>query len=258
MACIHHDDMPEQLLAAEWMAAGGAKAELMWLYRVQEEVESWIAAQEEVAKIDDDNRKITLFYQWMDACLTHQEEELSKEGAALFAGDYSEEYKQMFEAAEAAHAAEAERMDEAVQEAQEAQAAENHPRLWADMLTEAADAAKNAEDAEDAEDAENDSRKRALDIWLNDQMRNNPIFRTQLCRNWENGGTCTHGSMCLFAHGEEQLRSFNKNDQFRSLPVDKTKFKTKLCINWMNGGCKFGDRCHFAHGDEDLRCGPCA
>ena len=244
--------MPEQLLAAEWMAAGGAKAELMWLYRVQEEVKSWIAAQEEVAKIDDDNRKITLFYQEIDARLTHQEEELSKEGAALFAGDYSEEYKQMFEAAEAAHAAEAERMDEAAQEAQEAQAAENHPRLWADMLTEAADAAKNAEDAE------KDARERAVYEWVKKQEEDNPRFRRQLCRNWENGGTCTHGSMCLFAHGEEQLRSFNKNDQFRCLPVDKTKFKTKLCINWMNGGCKFGDRCHFAHGNEELRCGPCA
>ncbi|KAI8526293.1 hypothetical protein RHMOL_Rhmol13G0297200 [Rhododendron molle] len=32
-----------------------------------------------------------------------------------------------------------------------------------------------------------------------------------------------------------------------------SNFKTKLCENFANGSCTFGDRCHFAHGAEELR-----
>ena len=132
-------------------------------------------------------------------------------------------------------------MDEAAQAADAAKKAENHARSWADMAmpTRAADAAKNAEDAE------NDARKRALDVWLNDQMRNNPRFRRQLCRNWKNDSTCPHGIMCLFAHGEEQLRR-------------PGTYKTILCRKWLKGCCTYGAGCNYAHGNEELRCRPCA
>ncbi|XP_051142205.1 zinc finger CCCH domain-containing protein 44-like [Andrographis paniculata] len=32
-----------------------------------------------------------------------------------------------------------------------------------------------------------------------------------------------------------------------------TKLKTKLCNNFLNGSCTFGDKCCFAHGEHDLR-----
>ncbi|XP_058197915.1 zinc finger CCCH domain-containing protein 14-like [Rhododendron vialii] len=32
-----------------------------------------------------------------------------------------------------------------------------------------------------------------------------------------------------------------------------SNFKTKLCENFANGSCTFGDRCHFAHGADELR-----
>jgi hypothetical protein len=38
--------------------------------------------------------------------------------------------------------------------------------------------------------------------------------------------------------------------------VDKTKFKTELCKNWIESGfmfCRYGDKCQFAHGIEDIR-----
>lgn len=31
------------------------------------------------------------------------------------------------------------------------------------------------------------------------------------------------------------------------------KYKTELCRNWMQGGCRYGDKCQFAHGVGDLR-----
>ncbi|KAM7270233.1 hypothetical protein ACFE04_029447 [Oxalis oulophora] len=33
----------------------------------------------------------------------------------------------------------------------------------------------------------------------------------------------------------------------------RTNFKTKLCENFTNGACTFGDRCHFAHGATEMR-----
>ena len=34
--------------------------------------------------------------------------------------------------------------------------------------------------------------------------------------------------------------------------IDVTKRKTKLCMNWENGSCSWGDRCAFAHGPHEL------
>lgn len=36
-------------------------------------------------------------------------------------------------------------------------------------------------------------------------------------------------------------------------PIDQTKYKTKLCNNYPNGTCQFGNRCAFAHGPHELR-----
>lgn len=37
--------------------------------------------------------------------------------------------------------------------------------------------------------------------------------------------------------------------------MSKTKpdnYKTKICRNWENGHCVFGNKCHFAHGESEL------
>ena len=34
--------------------------------------------------------------------------------------------------------------------------------------------------------------------------------------------------------------------------IDVAKRKTKLCMNWENGSCSWGDRCAFAHGPHEL------
>ena len=34
--------------------------------------------------------------------------------------------------------------------------------------------------------------------------------------------------------------------------IDPTKRKTKLCINFANGNCGWGDKCAFAHGEAEL------
>uniref|UniRef100_A0A914HGJ6 C3H1-type domain-containing protein n=1 Tax=Globodera rostochiensis TaxID=31243 RepID=A0A914HGJ6_GLORO len=63
-------------------------------------------------------------------------------------------------------------------------------------------------------------------------------YRTELCREYQNSGTCRFGDECRFAHSIEQLR-------FRPLPRN---YKTKLCRNFEeNGFCKHGAKCHFIH-----------
>uniref|UniRef100_A0A6V7QQX5 C3H1-type domain-containing protein n=1 Tax=Ananas comosus var. bracteatus TaxID=296719 RepID=A0A6V7QQX5_ANACO len=32
------------------------------------------------------------------------------------------------------------------------------------------------------------------------------LYKTEICRTWENAGTCRYGSKCQFAHGKEELR----------------------------------------------------
>ena len=37
------------------------------------------------------------------------------------------------------------------------------------------------------------------------------------------------------------------------LKVDKTKYKTEMCKNWIEVGlCRYGNKCQFAHGDHEL------
>jgi hypothetical protein len=41
--------------------------------------------------------------------------------------------------------------------------------------------------------------------------------------------------------------------QAQMLKVDKTKYKTEMCKNWIEvGHCRYGNKCQFAHGDHEL------
>lgn len=39
----------------------------------------------------------------------------------------------------------------------------------------------------------------------------------------------------------------------KKLERKRASYKTKLCRNYMNGHCQFGNSCQFAHGSEELR-----
>jgi len=49
-------------------------------------------------------------------------------------------------------------------------------------------------------------------------------------------GMCSKGEMCMFAHGEHELRS------------TPDLFKTSLCFNYNQGKCMLGEMCRYAHG----------
>jgi hypothetical protein len=76
-----------------------------------------------------------------------------------------------------------------------------------------------------------------------DPQRQAKLFKTELCRTFDETGSCPYGNRCQFAHGGAELR-----------PVERhQKYKTEHCQKFHTEGvCPFGSRCVFIH-DEDVR-----
>ena len=69
-------------------------------------------------------------------------------------------------------------------------------------------------------------------------------YKTELCRPFEENGTCKYGDKCQFAHGRAELRPV----------VRHPKYKTDLCKTYHTTGlCPYGPRCHFIHNDDERR-----
>lgn len=64
------------------------------------------------------------------------------------------------------------------------------------------------------------------------------LYKTELCRSWEEKGTCRYGPKCQFAHGEDEIRKVSRHP----------KYKTEICRTfWVSGSCPYGKRCCFIH-----------
>jgi len=69
-------------------------------------------------------------------------------------------------------------------------------------------------------------------------------YKTELCKNWVEVGTCPYGPKCQFAHGTDEVH--NKHPQ-------NEKYKSKLCNQFHTAfHCPYGNRCLFRHEDRDL------
>lgn len=66
--------------------------------------------------------------------------------------------------------------------------------------------------------------------------KTNTLYKTEMCRNWDESGECRYGRSCQFAHGGKDLRHVDRHGQW----------KTKTCLAWVNGGCTYGSRCCYA------------
>lgn len=45
------------------------------------------------------------------------------------------------------------------------------------------------------------------------------LYKTELCRSWEEKGTCRYGTKCQFAHGEDELRRVARHPKVTSLSL---------------------------------------
>lgn len=69
-------------------------------------------------------------------------------------------------------------------------------------------------------------------------------FKTEMCKNWVNTGSCQYLDRCSFAHGAHELQGKTH------VPVN---FKTKVCETFhREGSCQFGARCQFLHSERDV------
>ncbi|XP_053301693.1 mRNA decay activator protein ZFP36L1 [Pleuronectes platessa] len=80
-------------------------------------------------------------------------------------------------------------------------------------------------------------------VGVNSQV-NPSRYKTELCRPFEENGSCKYGDKCQFAHGLHELRSLSRHP----------KYKTELCRTFHTiGFCPYGPRCHFIHNAEERR-----
>ncbi|XP_029030900.1 mRNA decay activator protein ZFP36L2 isoform X2 [Betta splendens] len=78
---------------------------------------------------------------------------------------------------------------------------------------------------------------------------NSSRYKTELCRPFEENGSCKYGEKCQFAHGYHELRSLSRHP----------KYKTEPCRTFHTiGFCPYGPRCHFIHNAEERRPAPAA
>ncbi|AWO99456.1 putative zinc finger protein 36 C3H1 type-like 1 [Scophthalmus maximus] len=71
-------------------------------------------------------------------------------------------------------------------------------------------------------------------------------YKTELCRTFEESGTCKYGAKCQFAHGMDEMRGLSRHP----------KYKTEPCRTFHTiGFCPYGARCHFIHNADELEDG---
>eukprot|EP00002_Diphylleia_rotans_P026508 TRINITY_DN528_c1_g2_i1.p1 TRINITY_DN528_c1_g2~~TRINITY_DN528_c1_g2_i1.p1 ORF type:complete len:397 (-),score=71.92 TRINITY_DN528_c1_g2_i1:346-1536(-) len=69
-------------------------------------------------------------------------------------------------------------------------------------------------------------------------LLNNELYKTEMCRSFEETGSCRYGSRCQFAHGIHDLRVVERHP----------RYKTDICKTFIEKGfCAYGKRCRFSH-----------
>jgi tristetraprolin/butyrate response factor 1 len=54
------------------------------------------------------------------------------------------------------------------------------------------------------------------------------LYKTELCRSWEEKGTCRYGPKCQFAHGEDEIRKVSRHPKV--VPISFLLFERPILI----------------------------
>jgi hypothetical protein len=74
-------------------------------------------------------------------------------------------------------------------------------------------------------------------------VKSTSLYKTELCRSFEDTGMCRYGKKCQFAHSRKELRVLARHP----------KYKTDMSKSYHSTGfCPYGTRCHFIHNPEDI------
>lgn len=76
------------------------------------------------------------------------------------------------------------------------------------------------------------------DELMEEDISQQNLYKTELCRSYMETHTCRYGVKCQFAHGRHELRPV----------VRHPKYKTEICKTFHTlGTCPYGIRCRFIH-----------
>jgi hypothetical protein len=88
----------------------------------------------------------------------------------------------------------------------------------------------------------NQKKKTVAQVVIEDQLNAQSLYKTELCRSFEETGNCRYGVKCQFAHGKDELRPVLRHP----------KYKTEICRTFHStGSCPYGKRCRFIHQSPD-------
>jgi butyrate response factor 1 len=77
-----------------------------------------------------------------------------------------------------------------------------------------------------------------------EEYKNDPKYKTELCKSFTETSFCMYGNKCRFAHGKHEL--FEKT-------INHPKYKQKNCLSYFqNGYCIYGPNCHFKHNEKKI------
>lgn len=69
------------------------------------------------------------------------------------------------------------------------------------------------------------------------------LYKTEMCRTFEETGLCRYGTKCQFAHDRCELRQVARHP----------RYKTEICKTyWQLGTCPYGKRCCFIHNESEV------
>lgn len=96
-------------------------------------------------------------------------------------------------------------------------------------------------DAHSCCEADSTDDEGSLELGTQKANRTNACkYKTEICKNFSEMGSCPYRSKCQFAHGSEEL--------LQTAPAPRKAYRTKKCKSfWESGVCRYGFRCQFLH-----------
>ncbi len=88
-------------------------------------------------------------------------------------------------------------------------------------------------------------KKNAMDpVNFEEERKNDPKYKTELCKSFMQNNFCIYGNKCRFAHGYKELVHKKQINNY----------KQKTCNSFFNKGfCPYGNRCNFKHDERKLQ-----
>ena len=88
-------------------------------------------------------------------------------------------------------------------------------------------------------------KKNAMDpVNFEEERKNDPKYKTELCKSFMETNFCVYGNKCRFAHGYNELVVKKQINHYKQKPCNSFFYK---------GYCPYGNRCNFKHDERKIQ-----